>query len=671
MDWKNLNSLERLLYRELLLRDAYFFVKEFWEEIDTHQLKDSDMLRFFCEVFQYNARYWVNYTPKIIDKSLIDDNAEVIDVREDKHLLSISCPPRHGKSNLFNILLPCWLFVNCPIKIASVSHTSGLAGTMNSKRQKLLNSAKFKFFFPEIDLVTNTAFSLKDTRGGEMYSIAKNSITGFGCDILLIDDLTNVLTAVRDAQEMESSWNTYTEVLPSRINDPQKHVIINIMQRIAPNDIVGRIKSGILGEAYTFVTLPAQFNHKTQLLCPISGKVITYDKDSYLFPEQFGNYDTIKCRISDHTWKAQYLQQPENSDLAVVKEHMIIEKDEIDVPPIEAADMIYASHDFPVKDKDTSDFLGSLLGYRVGSTLYLIDCLEKRLAFVKSVSYVEHLDEVFPGIIQVIEDKANGSPILQQLQDKVAGMQAYQPGTASKMQRLESASLYLESKNVVFVRTIKEGNTYKLSPQLQNLKERLLQFPFVEHDDIVDAFSMLILFVFMDRKYMVYGRSFNDENVCDCSGMSEYSNVFFNREGDIWKICEIAIKYGAPSKLYVKKEYRFRGSVENGIKVLKKFGQDKRLFIDCSVGDGLKGFASNDVTIEKYSTDDFEKAVSNLNLAFSKKLVNIDRNCVLTKSDIESFKFSKTKDDTAKFATVKDGFVACLRTAMKFYGGVV
>ncbi len=671
-DFRQLSELERLLYRELFKKDAYSFCCEFWEEIDSHKMKKSNMIKFFCEVFQYECRYWVDYKSPDVILPKVGKDEELIDVREDKHLLSISCPPRHGKSNLFNILLPCWLFINEPIKVASVSHTQGLAGTMNAKRQRLLNSDKFKFFFPEIQLIQNTTYSLKDTRSGEMYSVPKNSITGFGADVLLIDDLTNVSTAIRDAKEMESSWSTYVETLPSRVNDPMKHVIINIMQRIAVNDIVGRIqKDAKMSSSYTFVTLPAQFKQTTYLICPISGDVIKYNKGDYLFPEQFGNYETIKSRITEHTWKAQYLQEPENSDLTVIKNNMIIEKPLNEVPSIDNADIIYASHDFPVKDKDTSDYLGSLLAYRIGGNLYLVDCLEKRLAFTKSIDYVKSLDDNYPGIIQVIEDKANGAPILQALQDIVPGMQAFNPGANSKMQRLESASLYMN--NIIFIKSKQnENKEYILSESMQNLKDRLLGFPFVEHDDIVDAFSMMALFVFIDKRYMVYGRAFNENNVLDLSTkIYDYSTIFFNKEGDVWKMCEIIIDYSNETKLLINREKRFKGSIEEGLSALKEFAPKKTMFIDCSATPALNGTYTKNIIIERYEIEDFDKSVTQLNLAFDKNLVLIDKECKLIKSDIESFKFSKTKDDTVKYATTKDGFVACLRIALKYFGGIV
>lgn len=669
-----MTELQRLLYRELYRKSFYEFVKAFWNTADPSKFIDSKLIQCYCEIFQYMCRGWVGYEEIDIKVPAKTDELEVIDIRQNKKNLCLMVPPRHTKSMIFNVFGPVWLWLSYPVKAVSISHTGSLAGQMNSKRYSIINSEKFQKFFPEIKLVTNSTSFLKDERGGELYSLNRNAFTGYGGDVIINDDLTNAETARKDQAEMSNAWSYYQNTMPSRINDINKCIIMNIQQRLAPNDIAGHIMNDAkLSSTYAFVTLPAIFSKDTYIVCPISGEIIKYKKGDFLWPERFGDYSTLRYQVGESIFETQYLQNPVASDKTVIKPSMIIEKDECDVPSINEADIIYASHDFPVKDKDSSDYLGSVLAYKVGSVLYIIDCLEKKLAFVKSVNYVRHLDEAYPGIIQIIEDKANGSPILQQLQEEVAGMQAYQPGTASKMQRLESASLYMESKNVVFVRTEfnKDTKMYNLSEQLDNLKNRLLSFPFVEHDDITDAFSMLVLFVFMDKRYMVYGRSLKEDNFVSAAFETfDYSTVFFNREGDIWKVLDIAVKYGSSTKLIVRTEKRFKADLNEGLSILKKHF-DKSIYIDCSASDGLQGTYLNKVSVEKYVIDDFDKSVAQLNLAFSKSLVLIDRNCTLTRSEIENFKFAKTKDDTAKYITEKDGFIACLRVALKYYGGIV
>lgn len=671
-----MDELQRLLYRELYRKSFYDFVKGFWNTADPSKFIDGKLIKCYCEIFQYMCRDWVGYEEIDIDVPAKTEDNEIIDVRQGKRNLCLMVPPRHTKSMIFNVFGPVWLWISYPIKAVSISHTGGLAGQMNSKRYAIINSEKFKLFFPDIYLLTNTAGFLKDSRGGELYSLNRNAFTGYGGDVIINDDLTNAETARKDQAEMANAWSYYQNTMPSRINDINKCIIMNIQQRLAPNDIAGHIMNDVhLSNTYVFVTLPAYFAKTTHIVCPISGDVVTFEKGSYLWPERFGDYTALRYQVGETIFETQYLQNPIASDRTVIKPHMLIERDKTETPGIERADIVYASHDFPVKDKDTSDYLGSVLAYRVNSTLYITDCLEKRMAFVNSVEYVRQLDTLYNGCIQIIEDKANGSPILQQLQDEVAGMQSFQPGTASKMQRLESSSLYMVSGNVVFVRTRynKQTGKWELSDALKNLKERLFAFPFVEHDDIVDAFSMMILFVFMDRRYMVYGRAFDERNVVNTEEIKDatYNTIFFNKEGDMWKALDIAVQYGTQTKLIVRKEIRFRASVEEGIQRLKEFAPNKSVFIDCSATDAMRGMTAKNTTVERYEADDFDKSVAQANLAFAKKLILIDERCVSTKADIENFKFSKSKDENVRYVTTKDGFVACIRLALKYYGGIV
>ena len=673
-----MTRLEILLYKQLYKKSFYEFVKDFWSCVDPAKYVDGNLIKFYCEIFQYMCKPWVGYKEIDVDFKVPDgEDADVIDIRSDKRNINISMPPRHCKSMIFNVFGPVWLWTLYPVKCVSVSHTEGLAVNMNLKRKMLINSERFKeLYSEEIILSSNSNSFLKDTRGGELYSINRNALTGYGGDIIINDDLTNAEAARKDKEEMANAWSYYQNTMPSRINDPSKCIIINVQQRLAPNDITGHIMNDLkLASQYIFVVLPAIFKKKTYLICPISGDIITYEVGESLWKERFGDYTGLRFQVGESIFETQYLQNPISSDKTIVKSHMVVEMDECDVPPLSSADMIYSSHDFPVKDKETSDYLGSVLGYKVGSTLYVFDALEQRMGFVKSVNYVKELSNAYPGIIQVIEDKANGSPILQQLQETVSGMQSFQPGTQSKTQRLESATIYMNAGNVVLVRTQydKLSNTYQLNESMQILKRKLLNFPFLDHDDIVDAFVQLTLFIFMDRKWLVYGRSFNDKNIINTYERNlTYTNVFFNREGDYWKVLEIAVDYCVDvTKLIVLRETSFKASIQDGILKMKEFAPKKTVFIESNSIESLYGLYSEKVSIENYAPTDFEKSVASLQLGLGKKQILIMKDCKNLQVDLDTFKYDKSKDENVlKFKTQKDGFIACLRTAVNFYGGI-
>lgn len=673
--WKKITPLQKALYRQLYKKSFYAFIKEFWDCADPKDYIDGILVQFYAEIFQYMCRGWVEYKPVDIKVPEPSDDINIIDVRIDKHNINISLPPRHSKSMIFNVLGGVWILINAPIKMASVSHNQKLAVEMNMKRQKVMNSEKFKFFFPEIELRTNTAFSLKDNRNGELYSVNRDSFTGFGADLICNDDITSAEQARKDKQELANAISYYRNTMPSRINDVSNYVIMNVQQRLAPGDVAGTIMDdAALSAEYIFVVLPAIFEKETYLVCPITGKIFHFNKGDALWPERFGDYSGLRAQVGESVFETQYLQKPVASDRTIVKEDMIVERNACDCPSIDEADMVYGSHDFPVKDSETSDFLGSLIFYRKGANIYLEDCIEEHMGFVKSIQYITSLDIKYPGIIQIIEDKANGSPILQQARDSVPGLQAWQPGQSGKSDRLGSATLFMP--NVIWVKKYDPvTNSYRLSPGLANLRKRLLSFPFVEHDDICDAFSQGVNFVFLDRKNSVYGRAFSDElNLVDTRNMEniDYSTVFFNKEGDNWKALDIAIQYSEKTKLIIKKEILFKASAKEGINKLKEFSPDKTVFIDASVSDALYGVFQDGISIERYSQDDFNKSVMELQMAFSARQILIDKECRGTLADIDNFKYDKSKDDNIrKYKTEKDGFIACIRIAMGYYGGIV
>ena len=678
-----MNATEKLLYRELYKKSFYDFVKDFWPTCEPAKFEDGKIVQIFCETFQYMCRDWIGYeNPDVILPNNVEDY-EVIDIRKKKKNINITIPPRHSKSSIFNVFGPVWLWTFAPIKAVSISHKGGLATKMNSKRKAIVNSARFKELYPDIKIITDTAESLVDSRGGELYSQSRDAMTGYGGDIIINDDLVNAEQARKDKQEMSNAWHYYQNTMPSRINNINKCIIINIQQRLSRNDITGRIMNDEnLRNSYIFVNFPALFSKATLFICPISGEVICFGKGAPLWPERFGDYSEIRNNVGESVFRTQYLQDPTASDDAPVKEEMIYEEDLPKCPSISQSKEIYASHDFPVKDKEKSDFLGSVLAYKVGSRLYIKDALEVKQAFNKSIEYVTTLEEKFPGIIQVVEDKANGAPILQQLSDKVAGLKTFQPGSQSKYQRLESATLYMNSGmnleaggNVVFVKDVfdKLSGTWKLSPALELLKNKLLAFPSVDHDDIVDAFSQLVLFCFMDKRFAVYGKSFNDSNMFKVTKEQyDYTNVFVYKDRDVWKVSEIAIKYDIISKLIVTREQMFIANFDEGLRKLKEFAPDKNVFIDCSLDESLSGIFNDQLSIERYTYGiDFDKSVSNLNLGFSRKQVLLDTSCILTKADIDNFKYDKTHADELKFRTHADGFVANIRVAVKFYGNII
>ena len=125
------------------------------------------------------------------------------------------------------------------------------------------------------------------------------------------------------------------------------------------------------------------------------------------------------------------------------------------------------------------------------------------------------------------------------------------------------------------------------------------------------------------------------------------------------------------TKLIVLRETSFKASIQDGILKMKEFAPKKTVFIESNSIESLYGLYSEKVSIENYAPADFEKSVASLQLGLGKKQILIMKDCKNLQVDLDTFKYDKSKDENVlKFKTQKDGFIACLRTAVNFYGGI-
>ena len=90
----------------------------------------------------------------------------------------------------------------------------------------------------------------------------------------------------------------------------------------------------------------------------------------------------------------------------------------------------------------------------------------------------------------MIEDKANGSPMVQELRRSTSfPIQAISP-KSSKEERARVLTPFLEQKNVFLPKN------HRL---LADFLDETSRFPRAQHDDIVDAFTMALDYVIRTR----------------------------------------------------------------------------------------------------------------------------------------------------------------------------
>lgn len=671
--------------RELHRKSFYHFVKDFWETVEAVEFIESNLVRYLCDLFQFAIRhklpadikqFWIS--DKEYAKVVKAVKGNKIDVRTSpKQHWNINMPPRHAKSLILNIFASVWLYVVATgeqtVKIACMSHTSKLANEMNDKKQQIINSEEFKSEFPELTTLVNQSDRIIGSNLAEIYSVSMDKLTGRGLNYAILDDLVTAQTAVKQQEELRNALRFMKNTLPSRMNKSKEDAIINIAQRLGPGDVSDFIITE-LSDLYQTVKLQAIAEEDVSVIFPCSGEVWEIKKGESLFPERFAveDYLNLKKQMGEASFEAQYQQNAIPTNETIIKPEMIIPMNEFDAQDIlENYDQVYASHDLPVVDKKTADMHGIVIAYKKGSKLLFTDAIENHFGFLASQQLVKTLasSEEYRGLIQLIENKANGAVVIQTLQSTVPGVITIEPGSKSKSERLGAASYWMTSKNVYFLTN--KLNQY--SEPLKMLINRLTSFPFVKHDDVVDAFSQLVNYVFIQKSFGLFDESLSEDNYLsnrelDLITQTTYTAVI--REGFEYALLKVAYDYPNDS-FYIVDEMVFRGDDVIAIERMKEFSKGSRALIDATKDSILyNAFISKLRITNNSDSRTLAEQIAQINMGLALRRIRFARKCIEFRSDLDRISW----DDNALANGIerlknKERLVACLRAIIYFIKG--
>ncbi|SDF61532.1 hypothetical protein SPACI_040660 [Sporomusa acidovorans DSM 3132] len=167
----------------------------------------------------------------------------------DDEVLIVNEPPRHGKSRTAGLFVE-WVYGKDKTeKIMTGSYNETLSTMFSKNVRNSIQEVKADEFkpvysdvFPDVKIaVGDGAMNLWSLEGGYNSYLATSpngTATGFGCTILIIDDLIKSAEEAYNEDIKNKHWDWFTNTMLQRLEEGGK--IIIIMTRWASDDLAGR-----------------------------------------------------------------------------------------------------------------------------------------------------------------------------------------------------------------------------------------------------------------------------------------------------------------------------------------------------------------------------------------------------------------------------------------------
>lgn len=413
--------------------------------------------------------------------------------------LLITVPPRHGKSICTAVAFVAWVLGRDPsLKIMVASYGSELATKHARDFRTLVRSRFYGHLFPSMRLEAGgdrLDEQITTANGGRKAISLGGAMTGFGADIIIVDDLMKAADAA-SATERQRVKDFYEGTLLSRLNDKTEGRIIAIQQRLHEDDLPGYLME--TGQ-FEHVNLPAIAVDDAHV--PVGfGKAKLRRKGEALWPERepLPTLEKLRIEMGPFAFSAQYQQDPTPPGGNRIRWEWFGTYDD----DLRRQDFqwVVQSWDTALTAEPTSDFsVGTTWGFR-HSRWYLIDLCRARFDFPDLKRRVRALAERWNTDAVLVEYAGSGISLVQQLRQedprywRYSGRQPRQ----DKLTRMEAQTARLETGRYVVP---------SAAPWLADFRRELLAFPKGKYDDQVDS-----LVQFLEWSSSAQGEGFVERN---------------------------------------------------------------------------------------------------------------------------------------------------------------
>lgn len=239
----------------------------------------------------------------------ICDHLEAVTAGQIKRLL-INVPPGTMKSLTTNVFWPAWEWgpMNRPdLRFISASYAENLTVRDNRRCRALIKSDPYQRCWGDRfklaqEQNAKTRFDT-DKTGFKIATSVSGLGTGERGDRFIVDDPNNVKESESEAKR-EATLQWFTEVVPTRINDPEESAIVVIMQRVHQRDVSGLVLREL---DYEHLCLPMEFERARKCFTSIGFEDPRTEEGQLLWPQRFSRkYLEEDLKPTLRSWGGEY-----------------------------------------------------------------------------------------------------------------------------------------------------------------------------------------------------------------------------------------------------------------------------------------------------------------------------------------------------------------------------
>jgi predicted phage terminase large subunit-like protein len=256
----------------------------------------------------------------------ICEHLEAISDGEITRLL-INIPPGCMKSLTTSVFWPAWEWGPrdmAHLRYIAASYAQELSLRDNLRCRRLIDSSWYRGLWGKrVSLRDdqNAKAKYENTRTGYRLATSVGGIaTGERGDRFIIDDPHNIRDGESEAKR-EATLKWFSEVVPTRLNDPATSAIVVVMQRVHDRDVSGLILARELG--YEHLMLPMEFEPERRCTTAIGFTDPRSEAGELLWPERMTKevVERDKRVMGSYAVAGQFQQRPAPREGGLFKRH--------------------------------------------------------------------------------------------------------------------------------------------------------------------------------------------------------------------------------------------------------------------------------------------------------------------------------------------------------------